>query len=576
MQFNENGKTVVGELPVFNIEQIDSDLGLIFDETARCPVILYENKDYSFEIKSETSIETKEILSFFELLDIRDSNTHFLLRFNSNNYVGIFNLSFLGIYTPIIEIKSNKIDYEEEYNKILLKISELDIDLITRANSFFEGTTGFGEELEEDENLLNSKLTLIRTIILSGKLESLYSYFLIKPFTRILPESQKCYSWEVDHIELDDYFNELCKNTFTTKSGKSFPLELENNFYIETINTVENQFLKYLLEYILRILLLTNYRVTESNTKLIKEGKLPLINLKVEIDESIKRCNKILAYPVFKNISKLTYFPGKSNVLQQKHPYRDLYRIYTLLFYSIKYEDHLLNELLRTSLKDLPKLYEYWCFLTIHDLMNNLFKDYDYKDTEFIKYNSTNFCYEINSDLACIFYSSPETEKIKKKVKLFYQKTYNSDMNIFHGRSYSHSLSPDISIELFIENYLVGIIHFDAKYKLDISRSYNFIDIDKMHTYKDAIMGSIGAYLLYPGNDTQKFIQEEKLRMPENGLFPSVGAFVLNSENESTAFDRLAISALIKSFVEIDCFLDSNGIFTEEAKEYKYLKRLID
>lgn len=62
-------------------------------------------------------------------------------------------------------------------------------------------------------------------------------------------------------------------------------------------------------------------------------------------------------------------------------------------------------------------------------------------------------------------------------------------------------------------------IQFDAKYKMYVdSETFKNEDIVKMHAYKDAISNTIGAYVLYPGNNNEIYYENE---------FESVGAFGL-------------------------------------------------
>ncbi|OUS77298.1 hypothetical protein B1748_09155 [Paenibacillus sp. MY03] len=87
--------------------------------------------------------------------------------------------------------------------------------------------------------------------------------------------------------------------------------------------------------------------------------------------------------------------------------------------------------------------------------------------------------------------------------------------------SYSKVYKPDFSILLKVNNQ-DHWIHFDAKYRLNNSiwtnqnddtststlndqigydgRSFNQDDLSKMHTYRDSILGSRGAFILYPAD----------------------------------------------------------------------------
>jgi predicted component of viral defense system (DUF524 family) len=544
-----------------SLKRIEGTSDLIFDSEKRCPIIFYENKEYwiQFNFDEPKDIESNNIL---EVIRKSEDRKTYIIRFNSVNYVGIINLSLYGIYQSIIEVESKKIDYQEEYNLLLLKISELGIDLTTRASSFFQVPVSHTDRIENDSHLLNSKLSFIRSKILSGEFEALYNSFLRKPFTKITVKHSEKYVWELEQFDLNNYLDGMYKETITSYDGSVLPLKVVSEFYDDTIDTIENQFIKHLLEIVLQLL----------NSVLVKVSLMQISFLKLEIEECITRCERILSNQIFQNISKLKYFPSKSNVLQTKHPYKELYRIYMLLFYEVEISDETLNTSMTTSLKDLPKLYEYWCFLNIVEILNTKYGEIDLIQQGFIKYNQDNLCFLIGSPEDGLTYIVNEN----KKIKLFYSKNYTSENIIYSGRSYSHTLDPDISVELFFNDVLVAIIHFDAKYKLDNFISFKNEDLDKMHTYKDAILGSIGAYVLYPGKETKNFIQEEKNQELADIIFPSVGAFVFNINNNNNAIEKNAIYNVLEKFINIETHLTSNGIFDENLKRYNYLKRLID
>ena len=78
-----------------------------------------------------------------------------------------------------------------------------------------------------------------------------------------------------------------------------------------------------------------------------------------------------------------------------------------------------------------------------------------------------------------------------------------------------------LSSKEFHLNWEEFIIHFDAKYKLNINDdSFKNVDIVKMHAYKDAIDGTLGAYVLYPGS-------VDRIYDEHDGGIESVGAFGL-------------------------------------------------
>ena len=113
-------------------------------------------------------------------------------------------------------------------------------------------------------------------------------------------------------------------------------------------------------------------------------------------------------------------------------------------------------------------------------------------------------------------------DDLEISIDLMYNKTFKKDSDYY---SYSVKLRPDYTLKInFSEKTF--LIHFDAKYKLDIkSEDYKNQDVVKMHSYKDAIEGTIAAYVLYPGREKEIFYERE-------GALESVGAFPLNPRDD--------------------------------------------
>ena len=72
--------------------------------------------------------------------------------------------------------------------------------------------------------------------------------------------------------------------------------------------------------------------------------------------------------------------------------------------------------------------------------------------------------------------------------------------------------------------------------------AYQRTDLLKMHTYRDAVLGSRGSYVLFPGDgvDEEIFLRLPNERYPHSSFrIPSVGAFQLRPSSVGTQSDRL-------------------------------------
>jgi predicted component of viral defense system (DUF524 family) len=160
-------------------------------------------------------------------------------------------------------------------------------------------------------------------------------------------------------------------------------------------------------------------------------------------------------------------------------------------------------------------------------------------------------------------------------LRIYYNKVYNSNRSIYYGRSVSHNLDPDISVELFKDEKLFGMIHFDAKYKVDENGSYKMDDLNKMHTYKDGIIGTLGAYIIGPINSYEIFHQEEfGFTVKDKISFPSVGAIPFNVTTTDRLQETQYIIDIIEEFIKLG--KTENAIFAkEEHTPYLAVQRLV-
>jgi hypothetical protein len=174
-------------------------------------------------------------------------------------------------------------------------------------------------------------------------------------------------------------------------------------------------------------------------------------------------------------------------------------------------------------------------------------------------------------------YKEDATRKVQ--VALFYNRRFkrpSRNLQSWEG-SYTASFDPDYSIAITVSEGALRQkhwLHFDAKYRMEpaalaqmlsdaqgeeaaqdedddelgyeqeISRIHRREDLFKMHTYRDGILSTRGAYILFPGdgagmrtegNKQNFFIRHPSaFRGPAPYNFPSVGAFDLCPGRDAT------------------------------------------
>lgn len=298
-----------------------------------------------------------------------------------------------------------------------------------------------------------------------------------------------------------------------------FPVEVLQQVKYLTVDTNENRFVRYFLESVLRRLQgLGKILSFRRGSYLNRDIALDLERLALKIDS-------FLADPIWKEVGAMAFIPVASQVLQRREGYRQLFRLYSLLQLSSRCDfanrDDFRN-LVET--KDTPTLFEYWSFFLVKEILDGILR---VKSCGRIV-SGDDLAHALNEGL-CVEYEGGVT--------IWFNKTYCGSRarevcddlgGGATGGSYSHAYRPDIVLGKGDR-----LLIFDAKYKGERGGfycesgsgtilSWKDEDIDKMHCYREAISGVVGAFILYPG--------EEAVLYPAHGaeeVFEGVGALPL-------------------------------------------------
>lgn len=263
-----------------------------------------------------------------------------------------------------------------------------------------------------------------------------------------------------------------------------------------TVDTHENRFVKFFLHSL-------QEKVEGLHQALANRGK-SYFNPDIEenLGELRKKIGQFLSHNMWREVGKMRYIPVSSQVLQRREGYRQLFALYSLLQLAT-HCDFLETDFKNlVEIKDLPTLYEYWCFFQIKEVMDGLSQAR--RISRII--NEDPLTHELIEGL-CIDYQCGAQLLFNATCgKSCGLSTVDSGESFLpDGTSYSHDLRPDIVV---VNNGRKLI--FDAKYKGQRGgfygeeedgtiRSCKPEDLDKMHTYRDAIKDVTGSFILYPG-----------------------------------------------------------------------------
>lgn len=498
-------------------------------------IFLLEETNYTLSFESENNIFSNDEIFFtlrneFERQPLNMIDTH-----NKKFFTGLLNFhSYVGktfldikkdnrIITSIpLEVKSKKINYQEEYPAMIGDLSKHLSSLIfdsrsplfqsfelidSNRTSFYENFM-YLEYLFRDENLPYVFEYLSRNL-----------YSQLEEYRESTPTSLVSY---LGPNEMTDIFSNP-ENLYKTHNDESFlskkmegyvPVNVNEIKFKDNIDVPENRFYK-------NFLLTVDYLI-EKLLDMADEGyvKDKLLGFSEEI-------NYYLSENYFRDISPMDYEPLNSQVLQKREGYREILYYFLMLEFSyrMKYEWDDMKDTFRGYEKKLSELYEIWVYFELLSVLEELTNHDLHADDLFYV---DNFEIKLKKGMNSTIKSALNIDDIVIPIELMYNRTFKGG-----NGSYSVNLKPDYTFKFKTDNKWF-LLHFDAKYKFNINNlgqeSYNDIDIYKMHTYKDAIKNTLGSYVLYPGEVKKLFPDNE------NGL---VGAFPLNPGNNESEKENL-------------------------------------
>jgi hypothetical protein len=507
---------------------------------------------------------------------ISDSGSRFIGNLNFHSYVGksFLDLEINGIHSKAIplEVRSKKIKYYEQYPQMIGELAEIASGLVYETNSPLYQNQTFDSKKKKT---LYEDFMFLEYLFRPENLPFAYEYIsrnfysLLVSYVEDVPTT---FASKIGSSEITDIISRPEHLYHPDEPPEDWPETMEG--YVpniisqfssqDSIDTPENRLLKYFLESLDKVI---NDLLESINGKdgYIKEQLL--VYQKLVQDYLSDRWTS--------EVGRLEYIPLNSQVLQKKEGYRDIFKYFLNFELAFRLEWQEIEDQIKGFERKLSELYEYWCFFKLIKVLNKLSK-------EKISYQDI---YELNEDKWSIKVKRGQ-KSVKKfkinlnetelKLKLMFNRIFTNKTTY---KSYSLPFRPDYTllIEIDSNSYFV---HFDAKYRSEgdvltfyekigyeelkhntehlvdevekrdseeeNKRTYKYGDLYKMHTYKDAILKTEGAYILYPG-DNQKIFE-----VKENEPIPSVGAFPLTPGKNGKEEDELStfIIAILKNLIK--------------------------
>ena len=462
-----------------------------------------------------------------------------IFELNFRNFVGLTRIGRLKLHIQNRKI-SNRL-YEAMLNDLAEQYAGLVFSFGSPVGQHYS-KSGVGKDSAFIEYLFLQKYLLNQ----NPDIDAIANIFLHDPHRQFEKKLQHCFIQEchtadtaIIHAIINSpmaplrQYHPLLSTTLGAilkqKTGKNlYPVEAAREIKFQTVDTNENRFIKFFLQDLLKKL--------ESIKNAISQTDGSYFNPDIHSNLNLLRqkIGHFLTHNMWQEVGPMKFIPVNSQILQRRDGYRRLFSLYSLLQLATHcdfIESDFTNLI---EIKDVPTLYEYWCFFQVKLVVDSLVRisrvDRIVTDTPVEHKLSEGLCVEY-----------------KGGAMLFFNKTYGGSegfnhtqeresSHYQHNTSYSHPFRPDIVITKNDKKLI-----FDAKYKGKRSgfycenddgtiQSWKPEDIDKMHTYREAIRGVVGSFILFPGRKTTVFPAHES-----NNFFEGVGALSLRPDSNGAA-----------------------------------------
>jgi predicted component of viral defense system (DUF524 family) len=302
----------------------------------------------------------------------------------------------------------------------------------------------------------------------------------------------------------------------------------------------------------------------ESPSAPVRRGLLEAVALRDELDA-------VLAEELFREVGDLQQFPANDQVLQKREGYRDVLRGYIQFQIAANLSWKALEDSYKAGQRNVATLYEYWVFIQLAKLVAT-FCGEQFDLSRVLETGALNIGLKQGSETLVDGTAIRLGRRLR--LELTFNKTFPRQSG--HEGSWTLPMRPDCSLCIRSESgdetdFVPVWLHFDAKYRIESLKEVfgkeeatgeiaelsidrdsaeqpqglaKRDDLLKMHSYRDAIKRSAGAYVLYPGpreSDKRKWREYHE-------LLPGLGAFALRpSDDESGQPDGIES---LRSFID--------------------------
>ena len=456
-----------------------------------------------------------------------------------------------------VEVRSRKLDYRDDYQRMLADITDHCVDLLMdlRAPT---GQNMAPDPGKSPETILQ-RFAFLRSLIGSRHFRDALQRVSSHPHRR----------WEPEEIIRDVRRpfrpDARTMRQFATAGRRvglpeghplkvrmdSIPERLAGSRHIQTHDTAENRFVKFVLERFAAFfgamaLKLDSMRAARDAKGISTPESERKLHDEIGVLEGLLL--HALDADVFRGVSNLDRIPLGSTVLQRKEGYREIYQAWLRFDMAARLVWTGGEDVYSAGQRNVAALYEYWVFFKLLEIVGELFVLDKPAASTLMEATADGFGLKLKSGEHLAFDAAHVAHGRRLRVQFSYNRSFGGDAGMEKAGSWTAKMRPDYTLSIWPDSMtpaeaerleLLVHVHFDAKYRIETVEKLfgdEAVDIDsekreqsegrykrgdllKMHAYRDAIRRTQGAYVLYPGDKTKSW-EEYREILPGLGAFP--------------------------------------------------------
>ena len=525
------------------------------------PIQLMEGCEYRYaiELSDVDDLITNDHPDVFHA----DDPTGHAGRLRTGMYVGRLPVGFLvgtNRCEIAFEVRSRKLDYMTQYRWMLRDISEGFTEAIMER--FAATQQRFGIDESANARTLYQRFAFLQSLLKDEAFSSAIRLVLHRPYVAWTQTTERRHVSRGIRIgsSVGVQLSRPGPRVRTQRpfpTSYSLPTHLDVTHSEETTDNPPNRFVKFAL---------TRWREDVNSVLRIlseEQANAPVRRGISEATTLLHALDEILASPLFADVGRLDSVPSSNPVLLKKAGYREIARAYVQLEMASKLGWDGGDQVYEAGQRNVATLYEFWCFIQVAKSLASLCEvPFDFGDL-----------LESRDDGLNLVLARGQQNALKGRVtrlgrelecQLWFNRSFtNSTIN---SGSWSRPMRPDCSILIRPvgarnDDHRSIWIHFDAKYRADnisdllgavgdpsVERDRTDVimplgeDLLKMHTYRDAIRRSAGAYVLYPGT-------AQEYRREYHELLPGLGAFALSPSEDGIPLGKSSLVRFLDDVV---------------------------